>query len=86
MEQVKCVHTEHCCFKHSCRYGDDECPVVTGLKKQSFPCMDCRDERENFISKYVTADNDQCFELCKAVEDLYERVRKLEQRDRFLDS
>lgn len=39
---VKDVHTEHCCFFHGCKYGEnDTCPVVTGLKPQSFPCEDC---------------------------------------------
>lgn len=37
------VHTEHCCLRHGCRYGnrDGKCTVVSGEKKQSFPCEDC---------------------------------------------
>jgi hypothetical protein len=26
-EQAKCVHTEHCCATHGCKYGDDSCPA-----------------------------------------------------------
>lgn len=37
----KCVHTEHCCKKHGCKYGDDDCPVETGQKPQSYPCEVC---------------------------------------------
>jgi hypothetical protein len=37
-QHVKCVHTEHCCKNCGCKYGDEGCPVVTGRKKQSFPC------------------------------------------------
>lgn len=37
----KCVHTEHCCSLHGCKYGLDDCPVTTGKKKQSFPCEEC---------------------------------------------
>lgn len=37
----KCVHTEHCCKDHGCKYGDEACPVVNGVKAQSFPCEDC---------------------------------------------
>lgn len=37
------VHTEHCCVVHGCKYGDDDCPVTTGRKPQSFPCEDCAD-------------------------------------------
>lgn len=42
----KCVHTEHCCTKHGCKYGDDNCPVVLGLKKQSYACEECCYEKE----------------------------------------
>jgi hypothetical protein len=40
-EENKDVHTEHCCVLHHCKYGDDDCPVVTGKKHQSFLCEDC---------------------------------------------
>lgn len=40
---TKCSHTEHCCILHGCKYNDEDCPVVTGLKRQSFPCEDCHD-------------------------------------------
>lgn len=39
----KNVHTEHCCFVHGCKYGDDDCPVATGKQMQSFPCESCKD-------------------------------------------
>lgn len=51
-ETEKCVHTEHCCFKHGCKYsyGDPEkeaqCPVANGTKAQSFPCEFCLEEEE----------------------------------------
>lgn len=41
MNDQKCVHTEHCCFEHGCKYGRPDCPVVLGVKKQSFLCEDC---------------------------------------------
>lgn len=37
-KERKCVHTEHCCVNCGCKYGDEDCPVVLGLKKQSNPC------------------------------------------------
>lgn len=37
----RCVHTEHCCKKHGCKYGDQDCPVFTGKKHQSYPCELC---------------------------------------------
>jgi len=38
----KNVHTEHCCVRHGCKYGeDDTCPVTTKQQSQSYPCEDC---------------------------------------------
>jgi len=37
----RCVHTEHCCVDHGCKYGDEDCPVETGQKPQSFFCENC---------------------------------------------
>jgi hypothetical protein len=45
--KLKDVHTEHCCSEHGCKYGDDDCTVTTGKKKQSFPCMDCDRQQYN---------------------------------------
>ena len=36
---MKDVHTEHCCHKCGCKYGnDEECSVACGRKQQSFIC------------------------------------------------
>lgn len=40
-EENKCVHTEHCCILHGCKYGDADCPVENGRKKQSYLCEGC---------------------------------------------
>lgn len=41
MDHEKCVHTEHCCLKHGCKYSDSDCPVEDGTKPQSFDCEEC---------------------------------------------
>ena len=42
------VHESHCCPKHGCKYGDEECPVVLGLtQKHNEHCEMCEDEKEN---------------------------------------
>lgn len=41
MNSNKCVHTEHCCILHGCKYGDENCPVELGYKKQSYLCESC---------------------------------------------
>lgn len=42
MKKANDVHTEHCCKDHGCRYGhENDCPVMSGRKQQSFPCDVC---------------------------------------------
>lgn len=43
------VHLEHCCLKHGCKYGDDDCPVATSVFGQSYPCEDCEGPPANGI-------------------------------------
>lgn len=52
---MKDVHTEHCCARHGCKYGDEDCPVELGLKKQSYLCEWCSEEIEQPLQRrYVT--------------------------------
>lgn len=34
-------HLNHCCSVHGCKFKDDDCPVVSGLLKQNYPCREC---------------------------------------------
>jgi hypothetical protein len=43
-EERKDVHTEHCCQRHGCKYGDIDCPVILYVKQQSFMCEFCEDD------------------------------------------
>lgn len=47
-EEEKCVHTEHCCIIHGCKYGDEDCPVVSGEKSQSYLCESCSEEGNQY--------------------------------------
>lgn len=41
-EQIKDVHTEHCCILHGCKYGkEDDCTVMKRLASQSYTCETC---------------------------------------------
>lgn len=51
----KDVHTEHCCARHGCKYGNDNCPVWTGKKKQSFDCEMCAEDPTTPLMKLHTA-------------------------------
>jgi hypothetical protein len=35
------VHTEHCCARHGCKYGDLDCTVTLLRAPQSYPCESC---------------------------------------------
>ncbi len=41
------VHASHCCKWHGCKYGDENCPVVTGKVKQLYTCEYCDDELDD---------------------------------------
>ena len=41
-------HLNHCCIHHGCKYGDENCPVVLGRNKQSYPCGGCGSYINNF--------------------------------------
>jgi hypothetical protein len=47
------VHQSHCCYVHGCKYGDNDCPVVSGEVGQSYTCESCEsyDRKEK---KYKT--------------------------------
>ena len=55
MEQENCVHTEHCCVIHGCKYCDSHCPVELGKKKQSYMCEMCESLEEDYkhLQEYV---------------------------------
>lgn len=47
---TKDVHTRHCCQRHGCKYGDEDCSVETGRLEQDYPCERCHEEEESFGS------------------------------------
>lgn len=44
-------HDTHCCIDHGCKYGDDDCPVENGLRKQTGPCENCGLETEGYYGE-----------------------------------
>ncbi len=38
------VHTSHCCEKHGCKYGDDDCPVAAKAAPQEHLCEECEQD------------------------------------------
>lgn len=41
------AHPTHCCKWHGCKYGDPDCPVVTGKAKQVYLCDYCYDDLDD---------------------------------------
>jgi hypothetical protein len=35
------VHQTHCCLRHGCKYGDEDCPVESNHVHQTYPCEEC---------------------------------------------
>jgi hypothetical protein len=74
IKSEKCVHTEHCCNIHGCKYGDPKCPVSTSVKKQSFACEYCVEESEEMESmKEVVLANIRDFPLPNVSDDEYQK-------------
>lgn len=48
------VHSTHCCVRHGCKYGDEDCPVILGTEKQEYPCENC-DPNEDILNGGATA-------------------------------
>ncbi len=61
------VHMKHCCYKHGCKYGDEDCPVQLGIQKQSFPCESCgwdlKEAEENAEYYFSLLTNEQRLEI-----------------------
>jgi hypothetical protein len=86
------VHRTHCCSRHGCKYGEDNCPVVTGEVIQEYPCEYCEEDpapiyQVHYIQTYLYYDNDNY--LCSSddgsleeylcadsIEELYEKMAK----------
>jgi len=59
------VHTTHCCTRHGCKYGDKDCPVVTGQVKQEYLCEECGDVPLLRDQEYVYLRCTRCGERIK---------------------
>ncbi len=48
------VHQTHCCITHGCKYGNTDCPVLSGMFLQAHPCELCRAEPKPTSSQTMT--------------------------------
>lgn len=50
------VHQTHCCAIDGCKYGDKDCPVVSGEITQAYACEDCKEFYKPWIKTSVEVD------------------------------
>lgn len=66
------THAAHCCKWHGCKYGDDDCPVVTGEIEQEYLCEEC----------YEDLDGEEYYrEVLKNIEKMKEFLRSKNEND-----
>ncbi|MNR22365.1 hypothetical protein D3C85_1393130 [compost metagenome] len=56
-----CVHTRHCCSTHGCKYMDEDCPVVLGIKEQECLCEDCDSEKNGVPEFFLVCAWSRCY-------------------------
>lgn len=44
------VHAAHCCARCGCKYGDEDCPVVSGEIEAKYDCSECDDEFDQIVN------------------------------------
>jgi hypothetical protein len=47
----------HCCILHGCKYGEDTCPVSTGIVIQDYACESCSWEGLETVSDVINKYN-----------------------------
>lgn len=45
----------HCCVLHGCKFGHDDCPIVTEKEPQEGGCYECSEDREDPPPEYDDA-------------------------------
>jgi len=70
------VHAAHCCAKHGCKYGDEDCPVFNLLIKQKHPCWDCDDEDKEMVMNRPKTTAECATDVTEAIHNLVRTVVK----------
>lgn len=65
------VHSRHCCVKHGCKYGEEDCPVWLGYEEQSHPCETCMWYSEEPIYNIPTVSEEELNNRRNSIEDYW---------------
>lgn len=68
------THITHCCMRHLCKYGDEDCPVATGSHEQEGPCELCCGESEYKMNPSMS-DVERIIRAKIRIEDYLENLR-----------
>lgn len=81
------VHESHCCSTHGCKYGDDDCPVMSGVVTQLYECEICSENREFYKDCPFCAAKDAEIERLKKIiveyeidKNVWESIHQAEKR------
>lgn len=69
------AHDTHCCDRHGCKYGDEDCPIVKGERKQLYNCEQCEEEIEEAV---IHVDPKILHRLLEALEGPAHHIREMQ--------
>lgn len=70
------AHDTHCCIEHGCKYGEEDCPVANGIRKQQYLCEMCGLETEGYYGPPKRTEAEQQ-ELIDGIWEEKQRPRQL---------
>lgn len=53
------VHDAHCCRKCGCKYGEPDCPVMTGIAPGVDKCEDCASAFDEALQAYFKLNEEE---------------------------
>ena len=69
------VHRTHCCIKHGCKYGDKDCPVVSGEIKQDYTCESCGYDGIKTVDELFKSLN----KICKIINSQFSYILEVDE-------
>lgn len=82
------THGTHCCAEHGCKYGDIDCPVVSGFMTQNYECEECSDshwETKHFENEIATLGDNAFLRHLKNDSLLLLTIKEMKKRDINVD-
>lgn len=84
-----CVHSEHCCIHHGCKYNEKDCPVVWG-RVEGIVCeycgedMDISERAEEGYSELVNANKELVQILSDGIKEFHKALMNTQSNSNSL--